>query len=140
MCVLSRPFVHSLAALALVAAIGCKTSTEVTAARIAGHWSRLDGLNPFRFSEDWTLSTSGTAISGTGTWLGEGCCSGTVSIAGSFDGNLVHVSVNLVTTAGATLPPRHYRFDGVLVARDEMMGVATADDSSRTDEQLQKLK
>lgn len=138
MSVLSRPLVHSLAAFALVAAIGCKTSTEVTAAGIRGQWSRLDGLNPYRFSEVWNLSTSGTAISGTGTWSGEACCDGTVSIAGSFDGNSVHVSVNLVTTDGALLPPRHYRFDGARVAPGMMVGVATADDSTRTDEHLQK--
>jgi hypothetical protein len=140
MSVLSRLFVHSLATFASVAAIGCKTSTEVTAARIAGQWSRLDGLSPYRFSEDWNLSTSGTAISGTGTWSGEACCGGTVSIAGSFDGNSVHVSVDLVTNSGAPLPPRHYRFDGALVTSDEMVGVATADDSTRTDEHLQKQK
>lgn len=140
MSVLSRPFTHSVARFALVTAIGCRTSTEVNAARIAGQWSRLDGLRPYRFTEDWNLSTSGTAISGTGTWSGEACCDGTMSIAGSFDGNSVHVSVDLVTTGGAPLPPRHYRFDGTLVTPDEMVGVATADDSTRTAEHLQKQK
>jgi hypothetical protein len=72
MTVLARPLRDSLTALALVGAIGCGAApTEMTAARIAGRWSRLDGLNPYRFTEDWNLSTSGTAISGSGTWSGE---------------------------------------------------------------------
>jgi hypothetical protein len=50
------------------------------------------------------------------------------------------VTVDLVTTAGATVPPRRYRFDGVLpfFGPDQMVGVETADDSTQTGEHLQK--
>lgn len=137
--ILSRQLIHSLAALALVAAIGCEANpTEVTAARIAGRWSRLDGLNPYRFTENWNLSTSGTTIRGSGTWSGEACCDGTLSISGSFDPDSIHVVVNLVTTSGAPAPPRSYRFDGALTSTGEMVGLATVNDSVRTNEQLRR--
>src|SRR3954464_1986554 len=66
------------AATAFVA-LGCgrdSTSPGVVLRDAAGTWAA-----PFSIpgsGEQWTLSLSGTQVTGSGTWSGEACCSGTV--------------------------------------------------------------
>lgn len=69
-----------------------------------------------------TLATSGNAISGTGTWSGEACCGGIVTIMGTVTGAAVSLRVTSVTTIGFIVPPRTSQFTGMLLDRNTIAG------------------
>ena len=82
--------------------------------------------------EAWTLSVSGTDITGVGTWEGEACCSGTVSVTGTVRGDSLHLDVVYRQTEpppGLT-GPRFVEIDGVLDTPTDFVGIATNADRS----------
>lgn len=73
--------------------------------------------------ERWTLALSGAVVSGTGTWSGEACCSGTVSLTGLLSGDSVHLDLVYTQTApDRSVPPRTAHIDGVIDRPIDLMG------------------
>ena len=73
-------------------------------------------------SLEFTLAVHGDAVSGTGHWTGEACCSGPVTVSGDAIGGEVHLSLTFTTDAGAMLPPRTSAFVGRLIDRQVLSG------------------
>jgi hypothetical protein len=82
--------------------------------------------------EDWTLVLTGTDVTGNGTWSGEACCSGTVSITGVVRGDSLHLDVVYRQTQppNTLIGPRFVQIDGVLATPTDLVGIATNADFS----------
>ena len=115
-------------------ALGCgrdSTSPGVEILRdAAGTWAA-----PFSIAgsgEQWTLSLSGTEVTGSGTWSGEACCSGTVSITGAVRGDSLHLDVVYRQTQppNPVIGPRFVQIDGVLDTPTDLVGIAMNADFS----------
>ncbi len=78
-------------------------------------------------SDVWTLAVNGHSITGTGTWSGEACCSGTTAISGTVTNDSVHLDLTYTIVQGAVRPPFHERFDGSLIAPDTLQGTLVPD-------------
>ena len=90
-------------------------------------------------SEIWTLTAQGTELAGTGSWSGEACCAGTLSIGGTISGDSIHLDVTFSTSVSAQpRAPFHKHFDGVLESPTVLRGVASFDDGSSGVQRLQK--
>jgi hypothetical protein len=132
----SKPL-RSLLVLAACTAIGC--TSDLSTGAPATHPDDLNGpLHPQDLtgswtavgevpgsSEHWTLATADTGVSGTGTWTGEACCAGTLSIAGFVSGDSVHLAVTHVVAVGAQLPrdPFVTAFHGILASPTSLVGI-----------------
>jgi hypothetical protein len=104
---------------------------------LQGRWSALDEVPGS--GESWDLTVQGAAISGTGTWSGEACCAGTLSLAGTIAGDSIHLDLTVATTSSASpRPPFHKRFDGALTARNVLRGTVRYDDGTSGVERLQR--
>ena len=90
--------------------LGCANST---APELSGTWTHDFAIPGMGFQ--MTLSTQGTAVTGTGTWVGEACCSGTVSVSGTVTDGGLKLDVTQTTTAGAQTPPFTSHFDGIVL-------------------------
>jgi len=128
-----RALASAGAAIALFA-LGCGRDTTSPRAEILrdapGTWEA-----PFTIpgsGEEWTLSLSGTDVTGSGTWSGEACCSGTVSITGNVRGDSLHLDVVYRQTQPPTsvIGPRFLQIDAVLDAPTDLVGIAMNADFS----------
>src|SRR5438105_9990548 len=115
---------HSLARLAalLIAIVASACNRDLlapSASTLNGVWARVDEVPGS--SERWNLVVDGTSISGTGTWSGEACCAGTLTLTGAIAHDSIQVDVTLVD-AGSPAGPRVIRehFDGTLVSRTRL--------------------
>jgi hypothetical protein len=121
----------ALSVLYLVVAAGC--SSSFGPGSIDGRWAQ-DGEPPGS-SFEMDLVANGSAISGTGTWSGEACCSGTLTVSGTFDKGVVHLDI-LQTVGlandGATIPSH---FDGQLVV-SRLVGALTVQDPANLNNQV----
>ena len=108
-------------ALLLFTAASCADSLAPSAATLDGSWSVQNEVPGS--SEVWNLAVSGDTISGEGSWTGEACCSGTLTVSG----NIVHDSVHVqVVFAGGPLGRANtYFFVGALASRTELVGTST---------------
>jgi hypothetical protein len=89
--------------------------------------------------EVWNLSVQGSAISGTGSWSGEACCSGTISLTGAISGDSIHLDLTFVVTNSANpRAPFHEHFDGALTSRTVLRGTVTNDNGTSGVERLQR--
>jgi hypothetical protein len=125
--------------LAACLALGCgDTPFQPTAATLDGAWNRLDEVPGS--SEHWTLAVQGNSISGAGTWSGEACCSGTLTLVGSIVNDSVHIDVTLTTALGASpnQPDRHEHFEGALVTTKLLVGNASFENGTPAIQRLQK--
>lgn len=112
-----RPFVLLGALLAL----GCSDATGP--ARLNGSWTHEYGFPGSALT--FTLATVGDAVSGTGSWTGEACCSGTVAITGTDIGGDVQLDFAFTSTAGAAINSS-YHFAGRLIDRNTLFGAITS--------------
>lgn len=103
-------------------ALACEGNpVRPTASTLDGAWSRLDEVPGS--SEHWTLAVEGNSISGTGTWSGEACCAGTLTLVGSIANDSIHVDVTLTVALGAgPRPDIHEHFDGALATPKLLVG------------------
>jgi len=111
-----------------LAALASSCGSDATAPPISaleGSWSRLDEIPGS--SEQWSIALTGDAVSGTGSWSGEACCGGPLSIVGSVSGDSIHLNVTLAATVGNPAPDHHEHFDGVLISSSELRGKSTFD-------------
>ena len=108
-----------------------------TAATLQGRWSAVSEIPGS--GESWDLSVQESAITGTGTWSGEACCAGTLSLTGTIVGDSIHLDLAVVTTISATpRAPSHKHFDGALTSRTVLRGTVTYDDGTTGVERLQR--
>jgi hypothetical protein len=113
--------------LGVVLTLGC-TNTTAPAAKVNGTWIheyQIPGMG-FRM----TLSTQGSVVSGSGTWMGEACCSGSVAVSGTVQDAAVTLDMTFTTEQGAPRPPYTEHFVGRVVASDTLSGTLTQSGSS----------
>jgi len=106
-----------------VGGCGSDLSTGVIVKDLNGSWTELDQVPGS--SEHWTLSTKDTVVTGTGTWSGEACCAGTVTVAGYVRGDSVHLLVIHVTDpklSGGPRDPFASQFNGTLTSPTMLVG------------------
>jgi len=113
-------FVVSVLLLALVSS-GC--SDTIGPGSLNGKWARDIGPE-----SNWqvNLAMHGSSISGTGTWYGEACCGGDITVSGSIRNGAVHLDFESTTslTPGATLTSH---FDGRLIGGTLLQRTLTDD-------------
>jgi hypothetical protein len=130
----------ALCALVCVASItGCNGSEFISPApvMVSGTWTRLD--EPPGSGEQWMLSLNGSTISGDGSWTGEACCAGTLSISGRTSSDSLHLDVAYLPTSPQVRPTFHLHFDGGLSSPTLMQGMASDDGQSAVPVRLQKV-
>jgi hypothetical protein len=115
----NRHVIRPTICLLACAVLACSDIASPSRSTLDGTWVRLDEVPGS--SERWDLTVDGSSITGTGTWSGEACCSGTLTVNGTIAGETMHVDVTLVT-AGTTRPDVHEHFDGVLATPDMLVG------------------
>jgi hypothetical protein len=114
------------ALLGLLLSLGCDNATSPALA-VTGTWTHEYQIPGMGFV--MTLSMQGRGISGTGTWSGEACCSGTVAVSGAATGGLIELDITQVATAGALVPPIKSHFEGRVIL-GILSGTITAGDTS----------
>ena len=104
---------------------------------LQGHWATVNNIPGS--GESWDLTVQESAISGTGSWSGEACCAGTLSLTGTIVGDSIHLDLTVVTTISATpRAPFHKHFDGALTSRTVLEGTVRYDDGTSGVERLQR--
>lgn len=104
---------------------------------LQGRWATANNIPGS--GESWNLTVQESAISGTGSWSGEACCAGTLSITGTIVGDSIHLDLTVVTTNSATpRAPFHKYFDGALTSRTVLQGTVRYDDGTSGVERLQR--
>jgi hypothetical protein len=115
-----------LALILLVAAstgaVACSDSTGPFTA-LAGTWSRLDEVPGS--SEQWNLVVADTVVTGTGTWSGEACCGGKLTVSGYASRDSLHVDVTMTTTLSDPALIFREHFDGALESATLLVGRVT---------------
>ena len=108
-----------------------------TAMTLQGRWSAVNEVPGS--GESWDLSVRGSNITGTGSWSGEACCAGTLSLTGAIVGDSIHLDLTVVTTNSATpRAPFHKYFDGALTSRNVLQGTVRYGDGTSGVERLQR--
>jgi hypothetical protein len=120
-------------ALSVLCLVAVACSSTVGPGSINGNWAE-DGEPPGS-SFEMDLVANGSTISGTGTWSGEACCSGTLAVSGTFDNGAVHLDITETEewpTAGAAIPSH---FDGKLVL-NKLLGTLTVRDPANLNNEV----
>lgn len=107
--------------------LGCSELTSPT--QLDGTW-REDMTIPGNFVQ-FTLTTSGDAVSGTGQWVGEACCGGPVTVTGDATGGDVRLSLSFVAN-GNVVPPFTATFAGRLIDSNTLSGVTSGGSGNPT--------
>jgi hypothetical protein len=116
--------------------VACSNTLAPTASTLNDTWMRLDEVAGS--SERWNLVVHGSSISGAGTWTGEACCDGTLTLSGTISHDSIHVDVARVANGGPTSANGHEQFDGILVSRGLLQGMASFENGPADAERLQK--
>jgi hypothetical protein len=118
--------------------MGCSGDLVAPSAKtLQGSWAAMDEVPGS--GELWDLSVQGSSISGTGSWSGEACCAGTISLTGAIAGDSIHLDLTFVVTSSANpRAPFHQHFDGALISRTVLRGTVRNDDGSTGEERLQR--
>lgn len=122
------PLIARLAILSVASlAIACGSDLLApTADRLQGTWAATDEVPGS--GEAWNLTVQGSAISGTGSWSGEACCSGTISLVGTIVGDSIHIDLTFVkTNPPPTSQHSQEHFDGVLESATVLRGNISVD-------------
>jgi hypothetical protein len=97
-----------------------------TADRLQGTWAATDEVPGS--GEAWNLTVQGSEITGTGSWSGEACCSGTITLVGTIVGDSIHIDLTFVkTNPPPTIPASNEHFDGVLESATVLRGTISRD-------------
>ena len=116
----------------LLAFVSSGCSDAVAPIVLNGKWAR--DLGPESF---WTvkLATNGSSIVGTGTWYGEACCGGDITVTGSVRSGAVHLDLSSTNSlTPGTVDTSH--FDGRLIGPTLLRGTATYDSPNLPSEQV----
>jgi hypothetical protein len=128
----------TLASMLAAALVACGGDALAPSPRnLDGSWTRLDEY-PGN-SEQWDLATNGSSISGTGSWSGEACCAGSLTLTGTVANDSLHIDVTLVDTGfpGGTRVIREH-FDGRLASHTMLVGLGAYEGEPAQAERLQK--
>jgi hypothetical protein len=125
-----------LAALLTTSAVACSDTLGPTASTLNGTWIRLDEVPGS--SERWNLVVHGTSLGGAGTWTGEACCAGTLTLTGTISRDSIHVDIARVVNGGPSSANGHEHFDGILVSRGLLQGTASWESGPTFVARLQK--
>jgi hypothetical protein len=107
-----------LISLGVLLTLGC---SDLTSPRLLdGTWTQDEEIpgNSVQF----TLTTSGDAVSGSGQWTGEACCGGPVAVSGDATGGDVRLSLSFVAN-GSVVPSFNATFAGRLINPNTLSGV-----------------
>ena len=87
--------VSLVASLVLLTVVGCGPSLFSSGTRFDGQWEWQFNANPSGSSVSLSLTTAGSAVSGTGTVCGVGpaCSPGAVTITGQATGTSVQLTI-----------------------------------------------
>lgn len=120
---------HPLLLLGALLTLGCSDSTAP--ARLDGSWAQQFTIpgNSIAF----TLTTQGNVVSGAGTWTGEACCAGPVTIVGDDTGGDVNLDFTF-TANGLGMRTFTTHFTGHLTDPNTLSGVTTNGGTSSPDE------
>jgi len=123
-------FLPRAAVVAALVTLGCSSSTAPSA-QLSGTWTHDYSIPGMGF--EMTLATQGDVVSGSGTWSGEACCSGTVSVVGVFANGVVKIDVTQTATAGALVPQFTSHFEGSVVfpGGETLSGTLTSNGQSQ---------
>jgi hypothetical protein len=119
---------HLIIASIASLAIACRGSDLLvpTADRLQGTWAAMDEVPGS--GEAWDLTVQGSEIMGTGSWSGEACCSGTISLGGTIVGDSIHIDLTFVkTNPPPTTQQFQEHFDGVLESATVLRGSISRD-------------
>ena len=119
-------FLRRAAFIGAVLSLGCADSTAPSWP-VTGTWIHDYQIPGMGFG--MTLSTNAGVVSGTGTWSGEACCSGTVSVTGTITDGLLELDITETATAGSLIPPIVSHFEG-RASRDVLSGTLTVNGQS----------
>ena len=117
----SRLIMLSCALLAL----GCSDLTSPS--RLDGAWREEDTFPGNGL--DFTLATNADSITGTGSWSGEACCGGPVTVAGTTTQGDVTLTLSFVAI-GNVVPPWSATFTGRLSDANTLAGTMRRDAAS----------
>ena len=81
------------------------------------------------------LVANGSTVSGTGTWTGEACCSGTVVVTGTIDNAGVHLDITQTVQFPAAGSNLFSHFDGTIVLNRVLQGKLLVRDPANLDGQ-----
>jgi hypothetical protein len=107
-----------------------------SASTLNGTWVRLNDIPGS--GERWNLTVHGSTISGSGTWTGEACCEGTLTLTGTIVLDSIHVDVTLVTTAPTADRSFHEHFDGALLSRNLLRGLGSVENGPSGEVRFQR--
>ena len=108
---------HYFFLLGAVLAVGCSEPTAP--GPLDGAWLRDETIPG---NSLWiTLSSNGAAVSGTGVWDGEACCSGTVTVTGTTTGQGVTLTFTFFDDA-ARVPASSSQFTGKMTDPSTLSG------------------
>jgi hypothetical protein len=95
---------------------------------VSGTWTHdyLIGGMGFQMILSTNVTLSGSGVSGTGTWSGEACCSGTVTVTGTVIDGLVRLDITQRATAGILVPAIMSHFEG-RANLNTLTGILTGD-------------
>jgi hypothetical protein len=119
---MKRLFALVLLAATSTGVVGCSDSTGPFTA-LAGTWNRLDEVPGS--SEQWNLAVVDTVVTGAGTWSGEACCGGKLTVDGFVSRDSLHVDVTMTTTFSDPALIFHEHFDGALQSPTLLVGRVT---------------
>ncbi len=106
----------------VVLSLGC-TDTTAPASLVNGTWThdfQIPG-NGFQM----TLSTQSNIVTGDGSWVGEACCGGPVTVTGKVDDGVVKLDMAF-SANGAVVPPFAQHFEGRVPRFNTLSGTLTA--------------
>jgi len=106
-------------------ALGCSDLTSPS--RLDGAW-REEATFPGN-GLDFTLATNADSITGTGSWSGEACCGGPVTVAGTTTQGDVTLTLSFVAI-GNVVPPWSATFTGRLSDANTLAGTMLRDAAS----------
>ncbi|MGH7651176.1 MAG: hypothetical protein ACREMS_04975 [Gemmatimonadaceae bacterium] len=113
-----------LVMLLVAVAAGCSSDT-LGPKQIDGIW--LEDIFTPGSSLDMNLVSSGSTISGDGTWCGEALGCGTVAVTGTVNGNAVHLDLTLTEQTPQTGPTVVEHFDGTVTLVNTLDGTLSND-------------
>jgi len=118
---------RSLMSIALLCVVvgGCSSDTAPTAKSIDGPWSQDFSMTGSFLTMQ--LTSSGTTVSGNGNWCGEAGPCGTLSVAGTVNGNAVHLDLTLIQQQPTTGVTSVEHFDGAFMGLYTLVGTETSD-------------
>ena len=118
--------VRSVWLLALFA-MGCSGAEPFTGpAVIDGRWG-LNGLSVPGNSFEMDLTSTASAVSGSGSFAGEAGPAGTLTVAGTVEGVLVHLDLTFSQQVPRVEPATIEHFDGQFTSANVIEGSTTSD-------------